>query len=383
MSKRTRVLIAGGGIGGLALAQALHRDGLDVVVHERDAALRTRDQGYRIHINPDGNAALRACLPPEVFDLVRDTSGRNTELVAAYTHRMAQVMAQTFPDPGPDFLTHVDRETFRQSLFHGLDDIVRFGRSVAGYTITESGRVRVEFAEGGTDEGDILVGADGVGSAVRKQLLPHAEPRDLGLRCIYGRMPITEVTEPLIPADFDRGFCWVGDEHGCGAGFAPQRFRTRPEGRGDYLMTTLVATIERLGIPDERLFALTPEELWRLTIGASADWDASVRELFAHADPETFCPITIRVGDRIEPWRSGPVTVLGDAVHAISPTGGIGATTALQDAATLAAQLAAAGRGGKPLAEAVADYESVMLPRGFGNVEMSVAMAAQLFGQAV
>jgi 2-polyprenyl-6-methoxyphenol hydroxylase-like FAD-dependent oxidoreductase len=98
----------------------------------------------------------------------------------------------------------------------------------------------VTFAEGGSDEGDILVGADGAGSAVRKQLLPHATARDVGLRCIYGRMAVTEATGPLIPEDFRRGFCWVADQNGYGAGFAPVRFRSGPS--PDYLMITLVAT---------------------------------------------------------------------------------------------------------------------------------------------
>ena len=99
----------------------------------------------------------------------------------------------------------------------GPGDVVQFGRTLAGYQITDSGRVRLQFAEGSTDEGDLLVGADGVGSAVRGQLLPHATVKDLGVRCIYGRMTITQTAHALIPDDFNRGFSWVADEHACGA----------------------------------------------------------------------------------------------------------------------------------------------------------------------
>lgn len=184
MSEKARILIAGGGVGGLALAQSLHRDGLDVAVYEKDPTPKIRNQGYRIHIDPNGNAALRTCLPAETLDLVRRTSGVNDDVMAAYTHRLQQVMAQTFPGITDDEITNVDRNTFRQGLLTGLADVVRFGRTVAGYRITDSGRVRVEFAEGGTDEGDVLVGTDGVGSAVRRQLLPHAGVKDLGIRCV-------------------------------------------------------------------------------------------------------------------------------------------------------------------------------------------------------
>jgi 2-polyprenyl-6-methoxyphenol hydroxylase-like FAD-dependent oxidoreductase len=375
----TRILISGGGIGGLALAQALRHAGLDVAVYERDPSPELRNQGYRIHIDRDGNAALAACLPQEVLDLARRTSGVNGDLVAGYTHQLEQLMAQVFT-PTDDELTCVDRYTFRQGLLTGMADIVHFGRTVAGYEVLASGRVRVDFAEGGSDEGDLLVGADGVGSAVRRQLLPHATVRDIGVRCLYGRMPLTEATDPLVPADFDRGFSWVADRTGYGAGFAPVRFRTPPgNGASDYLMTTLTARPERLGVPDEKLFRMAPDELWRLTIDATAAWHTGVRELFAHADASTFFPITIRAGERVEAWEPGPVTLLGDAIHTMPPTGGVGANTALRDAQTLAGELTR----GSSLVDAVAAYERVMLPRGFEVVDSSLRMAGQLFGTPV
>jgi hypothetical protein len=96
-------------------------------------------------------------------------------------------------------------------------------------------------------------------------LLPHATVKDLGIRCIYGRMAITETTGALIPEVINRGFSWVSDDTGCGAGFAPVRFRFRLEGASDYLMITLLATPERLGMPDEGLFKLPPETLRKIT----------------------------------------------------------------------------------------------------------------------
>lgn len=380
MAHDARILIIGAGVGGLALAHALRGAGLDVAVYEQDPSPQIRSQGYRIHIDPDGNAALRACLPPEVLDLVRRTSGANGDLVAGYTHRLEQVMAQPFPGITDDEITCVDRYTFRQGLLTGLGDIVHFGRKLAGYRITDTGRVRVEFAESGSDEGDLLVGADGVGSAVRRQLLPHATVRDLGVRCLYGRMPLTDATDRLVPEDFNRGFSWVADQTGYGAGFAPVRFRERPESALDYLMTVLTATPQRLGIPDDELFALPPEQLWKITVEATADWHPAIREIFAHADASTFFPITIRAGQRVDAWKSGPVTLLGDAIHTMPPTGGVGANTALRDSETLAGELVSVARGEKPLIDAVAAYENVMLPRGFATIDSSLEMASRLFG---
>ncbi|MEU8148098.1 NAD(P)/FAD-dependent oxidoreductase [Nonomuraea sp. NPDC048901] len=380
MPDSPRILIAGAGVGGLALAQALRHGGLDVAVYERDSTPKIRSQGYRIHIDPDGNSALRTCLPARTLDLVRRTSGVNDDVVAGYTHQLRQVTTRTFPGITDDLITNVDRETFREGLLTGLADTVRFGRTLTGYRITDSGRVRVEFAEGGDDEGDLLVGAEGVGSPVRRQLLPNATVKDLGLRCVYGRMTINETTEALIPEAISRGFSWVYDESGCGAGFAPVRFRSRPEGASDYLMTTLLATSERLGSPDEELFELSPEALWKLALEVTAGWHPALRELFAYADSDRFFSITIRAGERVDPWTSGPVTLLGDAIHTMPPTGGVGANTALQDAATLAGELLAAARGDKSLIDAVAAYERVMIPRGFDTVDASLRMAAQMFG---
>lgn len=358
----TRVLISGAGIGGLALAQALRRGGLDVAVYERDPSAQTRNQGYRIHIDANGNAALRACLPPEVLDIVRDTSGINGDLVATYTQRLETVFTQEFPGIPASEISNVDRETFRRVLLTGVDDLVVFGRTVSGYRVTDSGRVRVEFAEGGADEGDLLVGADGVGSSVRKQLVPDSGPRDLGLRCIYGRMPIDETTEPLIPAELGRGFSWVAGDNGIGVGFAPVRYRHRP---GGYLMVAMVVPPESVGA-----------DLLGTVREATKTWNPTVKTLIAYADSASFFPITIRASDRVDPWRSGPVTLLGDAIHTMPPAGGVGANTALQDAALLAAELLS----GSDLLSAVAAYERVMIPRGFDTVESSLRMIGQMTG---
>ncbi|MEU1545743.1 NAD(P)/FAD-dependent oxidoreductase [Nocardia sp. NPDC005745] len=381
MSDTERVLIAGGGVGGLALAQALRHRGVDVVVYEQDPTPATRSQGYRIHIDANGNAALRSCLSAETFDLVRDTSGANDDTLGSYTHQLREVMTQHFPGVTDELITCVDRNAFRRALLTGLGDAVRFGRTLTGYRVTESGRVQVEFAEGGVDEGDLLVGADGIGSAVRRQLLPQAGVKDLGIRCVYGRMTLTEATEALLPEVLEHGFNWVADETGCGAGFAPVRFRSRPDGAADYLMVTLLATPERLGVSDEQLFTHPPQRLCEIAAKAVGDWHPQLMELFAHADPETFFPIKMRAGERVEAWQSGPVTLLGDAIHTMPPFGGVGANTALQDAATLAGELLSAARGEKPLLEAVAAYERIMLPHGFDTIDSSLQLAAQMFGE--
>jgi 2-polyprenyl-6-methoxyphenol hydroxylase-like FAD-dependent oxidoreductase len=132
-------------------------------------------------------------------------------------------------------------------------------------------------------------------------------------------------------------------------------------------------------VPDERLFALTPRELWQLTVEATGKWHPVLKGLLQSADADSFFPITVRAGERVEAWQTGPVTLLGDAVHTMPPTGGIGAGTALQDAATLARELLSAAHGEKPLIDAIAAYERVMLPRGFDSIDLSLRNAEMMF----
>jgi 2-polyprenyl-6-methoxyphenol hydroxylase-like FAD-dependent oxidoreductase len=69
------VVIIGGGIGGLTLAQGLKRSGVSVAVYERDRAITDRVQGYRVHINPTGSLALHECLPARAVGARREKLG--------------------------------------------------------------------------------------------------------------------------------------------------------------------------------------------------------------------------------------------------------------------------------------------------------------------
>lgn len=69
------VIIVGAGLAGPLLAQGLVRAGVAVSLYEREAAVDERSQGYRIHLEPEGDQALRACLPPELYEQAVATSG--------------------------------------------------------------------------------------------------------------------------------------------------------------------------------------------------------------------------------------------------------------------------------------------------------------------
>lgn len=113
------------------------------------------------------------------------------------------------------------------------------------------------FADGAEVTADVVVGADGLHSVVRRQRLPHAQVRDTGGRCIYGKTMLDESTLALLPAAMNDGFtAVVGKGVGMAAGLA--RFRERPEQAdvrlspaGDYLMWALAGRPPRSARPTQ------------------------------------------------------------------------------------------------------------------------------------
>src|SRR5581483_12221344 len=89
---RLRVLVAGGGIGGLCLAQGLRRAGVEVAVFDRAHSPEAFREGYRIHVDPDGRRALHSCLPEARFALFEAACGRAPRSFAFLTERLDELM---------------------------------------------------------------------------------------------------------------------------------------------------------------------------------------------------------------------------------------------------------------------------------------------------
>src|SRR5881296_1423069 len=88
--KNFHVMIIGGGLGGLCLAQGLHKSGISVAVYERDRTRTDRLQGYRVHINPAGSRALHECLPPDRYDAFVATCGEASDGFSFYTEQLRE-----------------------------------------------------------------------------------------------------------------------------------------------------------------------------------------------------------------------------------------------------------------------------------------------------
>ncbi len=179
------VIIAGGGLGGLCLAQGLKKAGVSVAVYERDRTRTDRLQGYRIHIDPRGSRALYQCLPGDLFETFDSTGGVATRAFNIVSHRLDELLHIDLTKfPVTDLIARhrsVSRMTLRQVLLAGLDDVVHFDKRFNRYEETPDGRVVAHFDDGSSAIGDILVGADGGNSRVRASFyrMPNASRRVL------------------------------------------------------------------------------------------------------------------------------------------------------------------------------------------------------------
>ena len=250
------------------------------------------------------------------------------------------------------------------------------------------------FADGTQAAGDLLVGADGIRSTVRRQRVPHAEIQDTGVRAIYGRIPIAEAREFVPEHAREDVFTVAVDAHKLFLGLGPVVFATRPEvatsqlmpkadlrSQEDYVVCIVGGRKERFGKDDAQLRALGSEDLQGLSVALMKEWPESAQAIPAHGDPGSFFFVEMYTSIPCAMPASANVTLLGDAIHAMTPTLGRGANIAMRDAALLGHHLGEVVNGQRALAAALHQYETEMTQDGFAVVRESAAMGARLMGQ--
>jgi 2-polyprenyl-6-methoxyphenol hydroxylase-like FAD-dependent oxidoreductase len=362
------VLIIGGGIGGLCLAQGLRKAGLSAAVYERDQAADLRRQGYRISLNATGAAALRECLPPHLFALAAATAIRPAGRLVFLDEQLHPAFNKPLNhDPAGSAGFGVNRLTLREILLAGLD--VRFGKTFAHYSFAPDGRVTAHFADGTSVTGDLLAGADGTGSGVRRQLLPDAVIDELGW-AIYGRTPFADWVPGVLVDTFNR----ITGPDGVGMSVAT----CRPLERVASATARLAPSVTLTDIPgyfswtlpltDPQLFRSEAAALHCKAVSLVEAWHPAVRQIIGAADvPATFS-VCITSAKPVAPWRVSHVTLLGDAIHTMSPGRGDGANVALKDAQMLTRALLRAAAGTTSLTQLIRGYEAEMRQYGFQAV---------------
>lgn len=320
-----RVLVIGAGVGGLAVARALRADGHDVVVYEQADGLRTGGAALTLASNGTGVLGALGVSLDGVGAPIDVLESRGYDgAVLATVHIGRSAVRYGHPN------VSLPRRRLLERLADGLpQDVIQFGQACAGIEYAaddgtghstgseaDGGRVRVTFADGSSDAGDLLVGADGRNSVVRDALWGHdpAVPGDFATWQGVSPIPIdvTAGRTGLLTTG-PAGFCGLMP---CGGGLLQWWFDVRWK-PGMPLPASPVAMLK------ERF----------------AGWTAPVPDVLAAiSDEETgFFPHVRQTVPAV--WGKGPVTLLGDAVHSMPPTRAQGANQALEDAWYLAKTL--------------------------------------------
>jgi len=338
----TRVAIIGGGIGGLTAAGALLRAGAEVSVYEAAGELKEIGAGVALHAN-----AMRVLRFIGVEDGVRKVAGRSDYAVTrdGVTGRVISrtSRAQTVALQGIEPAT-VHRADLLDVLAAALPPgLVTLGKRCVA--VDGSGEVAVARFEDGTSvEADVVIGADGIHSAVRTALFGPDAPQFTGKICYRSVIPTAAVGGgALSDVAADNGQ-WLGP-HGTIVLYPL---------RGEELINVVAHYDDDSYRHESWVTRCERSEVTERYAG----WHPSLLRLFEAGD--TWYKWALYDRDPIPRWTSGRVTLLGDAAHPMLPYLGQGACQALEDGAVLANAVAASPSA--PLT-ALAAYERVRRPR--------------------
>lgn len=332
MSSR-KILIAGGGIGGLTAAIALRRSGFDVEVFERAPELRPLGAGIVLAAN-----AMRA--------LARIGAAERVGAVGQPVHALAILEASGRPITSSDFAP-VERAlgaptlTFHRAELHEAllsklgDGVVRLGAEVVSFEQDGEG-VRVRLSTGATSHGAALIGADGLHSNVRRQL--------------FGDTPLVYSGQTSW-----RGVTPPGD-------FVPKGSNSESWGPGRrFGMVSLKGgRVYWFAVNEEPAGGSdAPGEVRASLLRKYAGWHAPIREVIEATLEPAIVRTDIQDREPLSKWTVGRVTLLGDAAHPMTPNMGQGGCQAIVDAVALGEELA----HGDAVSAALARYEARRLAR--------------------
>ena len=374
--KGLRVRIIGAGTGGLCLAQGLKRDNVEVEVFERDHTPTDRLQGYRLSINATGRRALMACLPQGLFAKLIANCAKPSEAVTFLDHRLNRLLVIDLPHgdaEDADSELPVSRIALRGILSEGLNDVIHYGKRFVAFEDDPQGDVNARFEDGSTTTGDVLIGADGAGSHLRAQLLPQARRVETGVVAVSAKLGLGDDVRRATPQPILRGPTLILGPKGCFMFASTVDYEDKPpsgEQHYDherYVMWGFSAHNEMLDLPANPATA-SAQDAKAAVIAQIGDWHPALRWLVQTADASTATAFAVKTSVPIQPWATQKVTLLGDALHNMTPFRGIGANTALRDAMALRRALVAVSRGEVDLIKALAAYEQDMIGYGFAAV---------------
>ena len=334
-----KVLIAGGGIGGITAALCLLEAGHDVTVFERNLALTTVGAG--IQISPNGvkvfeRLGLKSELDaiafrPQALEMRLGRSG-----LKLFSIPMREEALRRYGAP----YYHIHRADLLSILSNTLPPrALHLGKELASITHSRDA-VTVVFDDGSKAWGDLLIGADGIHSRVREQLFGPAAPRFTGNVAWRLLVPASNLPKNLIPPT---ATIWVGPGR-----HAVTYYLRRGE------LVNFVGIVERSDWQNESW--IERGDIKELAADF-AFWSNPITALIAQAGEAYRWALFDR--EPLAHWSQGHVTLLGDACHPMLPFLAQGAVMAIEDAWVLSRQL----KLNKEIPAALTAYEAVRKPR--------------------
>ena len=306
-----KIAIVGCGLGGLVAAIAARRAGFEVAIYEQAHSLG--EVGAGIQVGPNAVKVLRALGREEGLArfgaLPEHHVGRSWKSGRVlFKSATRKACIERFGAP----FYQVQRSDLHAYLRSSLpQDTIRLNKRCIGIDSAQHA-ARVSFADGTSEQADVVVGADGIHSTVRAALFGPGKPRFTGVICWRGQVPASRLAPGLIPPD---SLNWMGP--------------------GGCIVHYYVRPAELVNFIAHRTTDIWAEESWSVEgerdemLGAFVGWHASLQTLL-HATERCY-KWAILDRDPLPRWSEGRITLLGDAAHPMLPFLAQGGAMALED----------------------------------------------------
>ncbi len=347
-----KILIVGAGLGGLAAASCLMKAGFNVEVYEQSPVLAEVGAGIQMSANPmhvlrylglDAEVSALGVRPGAYVFRLHDTGEVIQEFALSAEHERQH---------GAPYvqLHRADLHELLAATARKLKpDVIRLSRRATGFTETDTG-VTLHFADGSSEQGDILVGADGLKSTIARQIVGEVQATYTGDAAWRITVPVERLPKPFLPQVMS---VFMGP-----GGHAVCYYL-----RGGALLN-FVGIIETELATEE---SWTQKFPWEQLKADYAGWHPAIQTIIDAADRDQCYRWSLHNRPPVRNWSTRRATILGDSAHATLPYLAQGAAMAIEDGAVLARAL----RQETDIAEALDLYQRNRVDRTARIVEQS------------